>query len=51
MATTWSFDHSVIYCILHLRIVIANNISLVIGVAKDRSEGCRNVTMFERNLD
>jgi hypothetical protein len=31
MATTWSFDHSVIYHILHLRLVIANDLCLGIG--------------------
>jgi hypothetical protein len=34
MAATWSFDHSAIYCSLHLRLAIANNLSLVIGVAR-----------------
>jgi hypothetical protein len=31
MAATWSFDHSAIYCSLHLRLAIANNLSLVVG--------------------
>jgi hypothetical protein len=31
MATTWCFDHSAIYHILHLCLVIANDLSLVIG--------------------
>jgi hypothetical protein len=31
MAATWSFDHSAIYCNLYLHLVIANNLSLVIG--------------------
>jgi hypothetical protein len=34
MATMWSFDHSVIYHSLHLYLVIANDISLPIGVTK-----------------
>jgi hypothetical protein len=34
MAATSSFDHSVIYRSLHLRLAIANNLSLVIGVAR-----------------
>jgi hypothetical protein len=34
MAITWSFDHSAIYCSIHLRLGIANNLSLVIGVAR-----------------
>jgi hypothetical protein len=34
MATTWYFDHSAIYRSLHLRLVIANNLSLVIRVAR-----------------
>jgi hypothetical protein len=34
MATTWSFDQSAIYHILHLRLAIANDLSLVIGVAR-----------------
>jgi hypothetical protein len=31
MAATWSFDHSAIYRSLHLRLVITNDLSLVIG--------------------
>jgi hypothetical protein len=31
MAATWSFDHSVIYHSLHLRLAIANDLSLVMG--------------------
>jgi hypothetical protein len=31
MTTTWSSDHSAIYCILHLRLAIANNLCLAIG--------------------
>jgi hypothetical protein len=31
MAATWSFNHSVIYRRLHLRLGIANNLSLVVG--------------------
>jgi hypothetical protein len=34
MATTWSFDHSVIYRNLYLRLVIANDLSLAIGSTK-----------------
>jgi hypothetical protein len=34
MAVTWSFDHSVIYCSLHLYLDIANDLSLTIGVTK-----------------
>jgi hypothetical protein len=32
MVVTWSFDHSTIYHSLHLRLAIANDLSLVIGV-------------------
>jgi hypothetical protein len=31
MTTTWSFDHSTIYYSLHLRLAIANDLSLVVG--------------------
>jgi hypothetical protein len=31
MIATWSFDHSAIYRSLHLRLVIANDLSLVEG--------------------
>jgi hypothetical protein len=34
MVGTWSFDHSVIYHSLHLRLAIANDISLVIRVTR-----------------
>jgi hypothetical protein len=34
MAVTWSFDHSAIYHSLHLCLAIANDLSLVIGVAR-----------------
>jgi hypothetical protein len=34
MATTWSSDHSVIYRSLHLHLVIANDLSLAIGVTR-----------------
>jgi hypothetical protein len=34
MAATWSFNHSVIYRSLHQRLVIANDLSLVIGVTR-----------------
>jgi hypothetical protein len=37
MAAMWSFDHSTIYCSLHLRLAIANDLSLVVG-HKDRSK-------------
>jgi hypothetical protein len=31
MAVTWSSNHSAIYCILHLHLVIANDLCLAIG--------------------
>jgi hypothetical protein len=31
MVATWSFDHSAIYCSLHLRLAIANDLSLIMG--------------------
>jgi hypothetical protein len=34
MADTWSFDHSTIYRILLLRLAIANDLSLAIGVTR-----------------
>jgi hypothetical protein len=34
MAVTWSFDHPVIYRILHLCLAIANDLSLVLGVTR-----------------
>jgi hypothetical protein len=34
MATTWSSDHSAIYHSLHLRLAIANDLSLAIGVTR-----------------
>jgi hypothetical protein len=34
MAATWSSDHSVIHRNLHLRLIIANNLSLAIGVIR-----------------
>jgi hypothetical protein len=34
MATTWSFDHSVIYRSLHLRLAIGNDLSLAVGVTR-----------------
>jgi hypothetical protein len=34
MAATWSSDHSAIYRSLHLHLVIANDLSLVIGVTR-----------------
>jgi hypothetical protein len=38
MAAAWPSDHSAIYRSLHLRLAIANDLSLVVG-HKDRSEG------------
>jgi hypothetical protein len=32
MVAMWSFDHSAIYRSLHLRLAIANNLYLAIGV-------------------
>jgi hypothetical protein len=34
MVTTWSSDHSAIYRSLHLRLAIANDLSLAIGVTR-----------------
>jgi hypothetical protein len=34
MAAMWSFDDSVIYRSLHLRLAIANDLSLVMGVTR-----------------
>jgi hypothetical protein len=34
MIVTWSFDHSAVYRSLHLRLVIANDPSLVIGATR-----------------
>jgi hypothetical protein len=34
MAVMWSSDHSVIYRSLHLRLAIANDLSLVIGFTR-----------------
>jgi hypothetical protein len=34
MAATWSFDYSVIYHSLHLRLAITNDLYLVIGIAR-----------------
>jgi hypothetical protein len=34
MAATWSFDHSAIHRSLHLCLAIANDLSLVIRVAR-----------------
>jgi hypothetical protein len=34
MAATWSFDHSAIYRSLYLRLVTANDLSLVIEVTR-----------------
>jgi hypothetical protein len=34
MATTWSSDHSAIYHNLHLRLAIANDISLALGSSR-----------------
>jgi hypothetical protein len=34
MTTMWSFDHSAIYRNLHLRLAMANDLSLTIGVTR-----------------
>jgi hypothetical protein len=34
MAATWSFDHSAIYRHLHLRLVIANILSIATGFTR-----------------
>jgi hypothetical protein len=34
MASMWFFDHSTIYHSLHLRLVIANDLPLVVGVTR-----------------
>jgi hypothetical protein len=34
MASTWSFNYSTIYHSLHLRLAIANNLPLVVGVTR-----------------
>jgi hypothetical protein len=34
MAVIWSFDHPAIYRSLHLRLTIANDLSLIIGVTR-----------------
>jgi hypothetical protein len=34
MTATWYFDHSAIYCGLHLCLAIANDLSLVTGVTR-----------------
>jgi hypothetical protein len=34
MTATWSFDHLAIYHSLHLRLAIANNLSLAIEVTR-----------------
>jgi hypothetical protein len=39
MAATWSFDHSAIYRSLHLRLVIANDLSLAEGVTRIDRKG------------
>jgi hypothetical protein len=49
MAATWSFDHSAIYRSLHLRLAIANDLSLAEG-HKDRSERCHNATKVSIQL-
>jgi hypothetical protein len=43
MAAAWSSDHSAIYRSLHLRLAIANDLSLVVR-HKDRSESFHNAT-------
>jgi hypothetical protein len=49
MAVMWSFDHSAIYRSLHLRLAIANDLSLVVG-QKDRSKGFHNATRVSNQL-
>jgi hypothetical protein len=34
MAATWSFEHSTIYRSLHLRLAMANDLCLAIGVTR-----------------
>jgi hypothetical protein len=34
MAATWSSNHSAMYCSRHLRLAIANDLSLAIGVTR-----------------
>jgi hypothetical protein len=34
MAATWYFDHSIIYCNIHLCLAIANDLSLAIGATR-----------------
>jgi hypothetical protein len=48
MAATWSFDHSAIYRNLHLRLAIANELSLAIGSSR-RSECHLNATRHQFN--
>jgi hypothetical protein len=47
MVDTWSFDHSTIYRSLYLRLVIANDLSLVIGVARID----RNVVVMQLGIN
>jgi hypothetical protein len=49
MAAAWSFDHSAIYRSLHLYLVIANDLSLVVG-HKDRSKKFHNATRVSNQL-
>jgi hypothetical protein len=49
MAAMWSFNHSAIYRSLHLRLAIANDLSLVVG-SQDRSESYSNVTRVSIQL-
>jgi hypothetical protein len=49
MAATWSFDHSTIYRSLHLRLAIANELSLAEG-HKDGLERCHNATKVSIQL-
>jgi hypothetical protein len=43
MVAAWSFDHLVIYRDLHLRLAIANDLSLAIGFIKID----RNITLMQ----
>jgi hypothetical protein len=49
MAATWSFNHSAIYRSLHLRLAIANELSVAAG-HKDGSEMCHNATKVSIQL-
>jgi hypothetical protein len=47
MAATWSFDQSVIYRNLQLRLAIANDISLTIGSSRID----QNVTLMQLDIN